>query len=553
MRFRALSSISVTTCYAALDNATECWIYHSPALDDASAGLDLVFLVSGTTDFGWTDTLWIAGRVRGDPRRSPLSCYEVHLGSWRRGEGNRWLCYDELADRLIPYATDLGFTHVELMPAHEHPLDASAGHQPIGLFASTRRFDESFARFVDRCHAAGLGVILDWAPAYFPIDQHRPARFDVTALYEHTDPRQGFPPDWATAGFDFGQAEVVDYLIANALFWFDRYHIDGLRVGALASMLYLDYSRKAGEWLPNRCGGRENLDAIAFLRKLNEAVYARYPGALMVAEESTAWPAVTQPTYSGGLGFGFKWNIGWIHDTLDYLKHESQHRKHHHNNITFGITYAFFENFVLPLSHDELVRGKGSLLARMPGDTWQRFATLRLYYAFMWAHPGKKLLFMGQEFAQGREWDLERELEWGALDIGWHRGVQSLVRDCNREYRVRRALHERDCEADGFRWIAIDGEHSVFAWLRSGGIGAAPVAVVANFTPVPGIRYRIGLPLPGRWREIINSDSAVYGGSNVGNYGVIDAQTSAHNGYPCSAEMTLPPLGALWLVHENGV
>ena len=511
-------------------------------------------IVCATDAFAWTDGEWMAARARADPRRAPMSIYEVHLGSWRRHADGGWLDYDELAAALVPYAADMGFTHIELMPVNEHPLDASWGYQPIGLFAPTSRHGEpaGFARFVDRCHRAGLGVILDWVPAHFPVDEHGLARFDGTALYEHADPRLGFHPDWATAIYDFGRREVVNFLIANALFWLDRYHVDGLRVDAVASMLYLDYSRKAGQWRPNVHGGNENLEAIAFLRKLNEAVYGRHPGAVTIAEESTAWPAVSRPTYTGGLGFGFKWNMGWMHDTLDYLAHEPVHRRWHHDRMTFGLMYAFAENFVLPLSHDEVVHGKGSLLTRMPGDAWRQFATLRAYFAFMWAYPGKKLVFMGQEFAQGREWDFDAGLDWSLLDVGWHRGVQALVRDCNRLYRAMRALHERDCEADGFRWIVVDDrDHSVFAWLRTGGDGAAPVAAVANFTPVPRDRYRIGLPRPGRWREILNTDSALYGGSDRGNAGGVVARQGESHGLPCHAVVTLPPLAVVWFVHEG--
>jgi len=512
-------------------------------------------VVRDTAHFAWTDGDWMAARAARDPRRAPMSIYEVHLGSWRRGDGNRWLTYDELADALVPYAVDMGFTHIELMPVNEHPLDASWGYQPIGLFAPTSRFGEpaGFARFVDRCHRAGLGVLLDWVPAHFPVDPHGLAHFDGTPLYEHADPRQGFHPDWNTAIFDFGRQEVVNYLIANALFWLDRYHVDGLRVDAVASMLHLDYSREAGEWVPNAYGGNENLEAVAFVRKLNEAVYRHHPGAVTIAEESTAWPAVSQPTFAGGLGFGFKWNMGWMHDTLDYMRQQPVHRRWHHNRMTFGLMYAFAENFVLPLSHDEVVHLKGSLLARMPGDAWQQFASLRGYYAFMWAHPGKKLLFMGQEFAQGREWDFEAALEWPLLGIDWHRGVQALVRDCNRAYRAERALHERDCEADGFRWVEVnDALQSVFAWLRFGGDGAPAAAAVVNFTPVPRPGYRIGLPWPGRWREILNTDAGIYGGSGCGNAGAVVADATGSHGYPCSAMVTLPPLGTLWFVHEGG-
>ena len=464
------------------------------------------------------------------------------------------MSYDELADALVPYVTDLGFTHVELMPVSEYPLDASWGYQPIGLFAPTARFGEpdGFARLVDRLHGAGVGVIVDWVPAHFPVDAHGLARFDGTALYEHEDPRLGFHPDWKTAIFNFGRREVVNYLVANALFWLDRYHVDGLRVDAVASMLYLDYSRKAGEWLPNKDGGRENLEAVAFVRRLNEAVYARHPGAITIAEESTAWPGVSQPTFAGGLGFGFKWNMGWMHDTLNYMSEDPVHRRWHHDKMTFGMVYAYTENFVLPLSHDEVVHGKRSLLDRLPGDPWQRFAALRAYYAFMWAYPGKKLLFMGQEFAQGLEWNFDGELDWPLLDVAWHRGVQALVRDCNGLHRRERALHELDCEPGGFRWIVVDdATHSVFAWVRFGGSGARTIAVIANFTPVPRAGYGIGLPHAGRWREILNTDATAYGGSNAGNAGVVAAGPAPRHGYPCSAAVTLPPLGTIWLVHEG--
>jgi 1,4-alpha-glucan branching enzyme len=437
---------------------------------------------------------------------------------------------------------------------NEHPLDASWGYQPIGLFATTARFGEpaGFARFVDRCHRSGLGVILDWVPAHFPVDEHGLARFDGTALYEHADPRQGFHPDWSTAVFDFGRREVANYLIANALFWLDRYHVDGFRVDAVASMLYLDYSREAGEWAPNREGGNTNLEAVAFLKQLNETVYATHPGVITIAEESTSWPAVSHPTSAGGLGFGFKWNMGWMNDTLAYVRQDPVHRRWHHRRVTFGLLYAFAENFLLPLSHDEVVHLKGSLIAKMPGDAWQKFASLRAYLAFMWAHPGKKLLFMGQEFAQGREWNFDTQLDWWQLDIAAHRGVQTLVRDCNAAYRAERALHERDCEPDGFRWIVVDDAgNSVFAWVRLSGGGAPPVAAVVNFTPVPREGYKLGLPLAGRWREILNTDASAYGGSGMGNAGAVVAQEAASHGYPCSATIVLPPLAALWLVHEG--
>ena len=409
----------------------------------------------------------------------------------------RFLTYDELASRLIPYVSELGFTHIELLPVSEHPLDASWGYEPIGLFAPTRRFGDpaGFARFVDRAHAAGLSVILDWVPAHFPTDIHGLAQFDGEPLYEHADPRLGFHPDWNTAIYDFGRREVTAFLTANALFWLDRYHVDGLRVDAVASMLYLDYSRKPGEWLPNSDGGNDNRDAVAFLKRVNELVYAAHPGAVTIAEESTAWPGVSAPTHAGGLGFGFKWNLGFMHDTLAYMAQDPVHRKWHHDRLTFGLLYAFSENFVLPLSHDEVVHGKASLINKMPGDDWQKFANLRAYYGFMWAHPGKKLLFMGQEFAQRREWNEDCSLDFHLLEFPPHKGIQLLVRDLNRLHQTQPALHARDCEPEGFRWIVVDDrEQSVVAFVRYGDAKDPPVVMVANFTPVPRHGYRIGLP-----------------------------------------------------------
>jgi 1,4-alpha-glucan branching enzyme len=526
--------------------------------DPAGFGAELrpstASVVRDTSRFPWTDGDWMSARARRDPRRTPMAIHEVHLGSWRRAEDGGWLDYDQLSDALIPYAVGLGFTHLELTPVSEYPYDPSWGYQPIGLFAPTSRFGEpaGFARFVDRCHQAGLGVILDWVPAHFPTDAHGLAQFDGTALYEHADPRSGLHPDWNTAIFDFGRPEVANYLIANALFWLDRYHVDGLRVDAVASMLYLDYSRREGQWLPNRHGGNENLEAVAFLRKLNETVYAHYPGVITIAEESTSWPLVSAPTHAGGLGFGFKWNMGWMHDTLAYLQQAPVHRRWHHDSITFGLTYAFAENFILPLSHDEVVHGKGSLLARMPGDAWQQFATLRAYYGFLWAYPGKKLLFMGQEFGQRREWNFESGLDWNLLDLPAHRAIQAVVRDCNDAYRVHPALHDQDCIAAGFRWIVVDDAgQSVYAWLRMAADGAPPVAVVSNFTEVPHAGYRIGLPLAGRWREILNTDAAVYGGSNLGNAGGIVARADASHGFSHSAAIMVPPLATMWFVHEG--
>jgi 1,4-alpha-glucan branching enzyme len=486
---------------------------------------------------------------RADARREPISIYEVHAGSWQR-DGERFLTWDEMADRLIPYVVDMGFTHIEFLPVTEHPYDPSWGYQTTGLYAPSARFGppEGFARFVDGAHRAGIGVILDWVPAHFPTDEHGLMRFDGTALYEHEDPRQGFHPDWNTLIYNFGRQEVFAYLINNALYWSEKFHVDGLRVDAVASMLYLDYSRKEGEWVPNQYGGRENLEAVAFLQAMNRAVYGKHPGRVTFAEESTSWPKVSHPVYDGGLGFGFKWNMGWMHDTLHYLAREPIYRKYHHNELTFGLLYAFSENFVLPLSHDEVVHGKGSLIAKMPGDGWQKFANLRAYYAFMWGYPGKKLLFMGQEFAQGQEWSEARGLDWWQLDIPQHRGVQALVRDLNHLYRSRPALHARDCEGEGFEWlIADDHANSVFAWLRNAP-DAPPVVVVSNFTPVPRQGYSLPLPRPGRWREILNTDAEAYGGSGVGNMGVV---TAGHDGSRAQATLTLPPLATIWLELEQ--
>jgi 1,4-alpha-glucan branching enzyme len=506
-------------------------------------------IVTRTDELVWHDDDFLQGRGEGDPRRQPMSIYEVHLGSWRRGEGGRFLTYDELAERLVPYVADLGFTHIELMPINEHPLDASWGYQPIGLFAPTRRFGEpaGFARFVDCAHRHGLGVILDWVPAHFPTDAHGLGRFDGTALYEHADPRRGFHPDWNTAIYNFGRREVSNMLAANALYWLQNYHVDGLRVDAVASMLYLDYSRKPGEWLPNAEGGNQNREAVSFLQQTNVLVYSNCPGATTIAEESTAWPGVSQPVYAGGLGFGFKWNMGWMHDTLDYIGRDPVHRRWHHDKLTFGLLYAFSENFVLPLSHDEVVHGKGSILARMPGDEWQKFANARAYFGFMWGHPGKKLLFMGQEFGQLSEWNFDEELDWPRRQSPPHAGLAALVGDLNRLYRQVEALHVRDCESEGFRWIvADDADQSVYAFIRFGGPNDAPVAITSNFTPVPRLNYRIGLPKPGRWREILNSDALPYGGSGYGNFGSVVAQEVPSHGYSYSAEIAIPPLATIY-------
>ena len=485
-----------------------------------------------------------------DARRQPVSIYEVHAGSWQRHGDGGFLTWDELADRLIPYVVDMGFTHIEFLPITEHPYDPSWGYQTTGLYAPSARFGEpeGFSRFVDGAHRAGLGVILDWVPAHFPTDAHGLARFDGTALYEHADPRKGFHPDWNTAIYNFGRREVLAYLVNNALFWAEKYHLDGLRVDAVASMLYLDYSRKAGEWIPNERGGRENLEAVDFLQKMNAAVYGSHPGIMTIAEESTSWPKVSHPVHEGGLGFGFKWNMGFMHDTLQYMAREPVHRKHHHNDITFGLLYAFSENFVLPLSHDEVVHGKGTLLSKMSGDDWQQFATLRAYYAFMWGYPGKKLLFMGQEFAQRREWSEARALDWELLDAPAHEGVRRLVRNLNRAYRERPVLHARDCEPEGFEWlIADDAQNSVFAWLRKAP-DAPPVAVISNFTPVARSDYRVPLPHTGKWREIVNTDAGDYGGSGQGNGGAVEAV--ADDGGGTAARMSLPPLATIMLEYE---
>ncbi len=511
-------------------------------------------VVARTDRFEWTDAAYLARRKAATARREPIAIYEVHLGSWRKGHDGVYLTYDEIADQLIPYTLDMGFTHIELMPVNEHPLDDSWGYQPVGLFAPTSRHGSpaALARFVDRAHAAGLGVIVDWVPAHFPTDAHGLARFDGTALYEYADPRRGFHPEWNTAIYDFGRREVVNFLTASALYWLDRFHIDGLRVDAVASMLQLDFARKPGEWLPNAEGGNENHEAVALLQRVNILAYGEHPGTLTIAEDSTAWKGVCKPVHEGGLGFGFKWNLGWMHDTLDYLSLDPIHRRWHHNELTFGLLYAFTENFILPLSHDEVVYGKRSIVGRFPGDEWQRFATLRAYYAFMWAFPGKKLLFMGQEFGQVNEWDFHRALDWYLLDHKIHQGVRDCVRDLNHLYRTEPALHARDCEADGFRWIVVDdAPQSVYGWIRMGGPKDAPIVMISNFTAVPRPGYRIGLPQPGVWREIMNTDANPYGGSGVGNLGAVTAVAEPSHGFPASAAVTLPPLATIYLRFDS--
>lgn len=513
--------------------------------------------------FRWTDGDWMQRRARTDARRAPLSVYEMHVASWRQQANDPEHGWDYLARTLVPYVRDLGFTHIELLPIMEHPFGGSWGYQPLSMFAPTARFGppEAFAAFIDRCHAEGLGVILDWVPAHFPTDPHGLVEFDGTALYEHEDPREGLHRDWNTLIYNLGRNEVRGFLLASALHWLEHFHIDALRVDAVASMLYRDYSREAGQWVPNQFGGRENLEAVAFLRELNTVVHERCPGAMTIAEESTAWPGVTAPVERGGLGFTFKWNMGWMHDTLQYLSHETVHRPWHHHNMTFGMVYAWSEAFMLPLSHDEVVHGKGSMILKAPGDDWQRFANLRAYYGFMWAHPGKKLLFMGGEIAQWREWNHDAELDWSLLDSPQpgHRGMQTLVRDLNRLYRETPALHVADCDPAGFNWVVGDDhQNSIFAFLRRGASspassdasGAGPrdvVLVVVNMTPVPRHGYRLGVPFAGRWLECLNTDAACYAGSNLGNGGEVHASATPSHGHPASLSLVVPPLAAVFL------
>ncbi|MEM7693906.1 MAG: 1,4-alpha-glucan branching protein GlgB [Pseudomonadota bacterium] len=507
-------------------------------------------VIHGLPQYDWHDLAWMKTRSKKNDQSAPVSIYEVHLGSWRRGEGNSHLSYEALAQELVAYVKDMGFTHIELLPVCEHPFSGSWGYQPIGLYAPTSRFGppEGFCKLVEAAHKADLGIIVDWVPAHFPTDSHGLGLFDGTHLYEHADPREGFHRDWNTLIYNIGRREVHNFLEANGMFWLEHYHVDGLRVDAVASMLYRDYSRDEGQWVPNVHGGRENLENIAFFRSLNKRVAESGAGAMTAAEESTAFPGVSRPTEGGGLGFDYKWNMGWMHDTLNYMAKDPIHRQYHHNDLTFGLIYAFSENFILPLSHDEVVHGKGSLIAKMPGDKWQRFANLRAYFTFMWTHPGKKLLFMGGEFAQLREWNHDQSLDWHLLVDPMHKGVQDLVRDLNGLYKSTEALHAKDCVPDGFEWIdAANAAQSVFVYARYGADGA-PAVVVLNMTPVPRQNYRIGFPHGGRWREAINSDAAHYGGSNVGNSGEIFVDEVPFHGKPTSAEVTLPPLGAVVFV-----
>ncbi len=500
--------------------------------------------------YGWGDDEWMRSRRRANALDAPISVYEVHLGSWMRdpSDPGRWLTYRELAAKLPKYVHDMGFTHVELLPVTEHPFDGSWGYQTVGYFAPTSRFGspQDFMALVDALHRAGIGVILDWVPAHFPRDEHGLGFFDGTHLYEHEDPRQGVHQDWGTFVFNYGRKEVVSFLLSNALFWLDVYHIDGLRVDAVASMLYLDYSRKSGEWIPNRYGGNENLEAIDFLRRFNAIVYEHHPDVVTIAEESTAWPMVSRPVYLGGLGFGLKWNMGWMHDMLHYASLDPVHRKYHHNNLTFGMLYAFNENFVLPFSHDEVVHGKGSMRRKMPGDDWQKFANLRVLYGYMFAHPGKTMLFQGAEIGQAEEWSHDRSVDWKVLDYPLASGLQRWVRDLNTFVRGEPALHEIDFEAAGFDWIDCnDNEQSVISFVRWDRDRSRPVVCVYNFTPVPRHNYRIGVPEPGTWEEALNSDAPLYGGSGQGNFGRVESSPVAAHGHDQSINITVPPLGAV--------
>jgi len=500
--------------------------------------------------FRWHDAEWLARRRQTNWLEQPISIYEVHLGSWRRpgDDPSRWLSYRDLAHQLVEYCTEMGYTHIELLPVSEHPLSASWGYQTTGYYAATARYGtpHDLMYFIDLCHQHGIGVIIDWVPAHFPRDGHGLRRFDGTALYEHEDPRRGEHRDWGTLIFNYGRHEVRNFLIANALFWFDKYHVDGLRVDAVASMLYLDYSRREGEWLPNEYGGRENLQAIAFLKEFNEQVHLQFPGALTIAEESTAWPSVSRPTYLGGLGFSLKWNMGWMNDTRRYMHHDPVHRKYHHNELTFSLIYAFHENFVLPLSHDEVVHGKGSLLDQMPGDLWQKFANLRLLYSYMWTHPGKKLLFMGNEFGQWNEWNYDESLQWHLLQWSSHQGVQRCVADLNRIYRREKALHEVDFDYHGFEWIDCHNhDDSTLCYVRRAKDPRDFLVVCCNFTPVPRLNYRYGVPELCWYEEIFNSDSMYYGGSNMGNFPGAMAEPQESHGRPQSIVITLPPLATV--------
>lgn len=510
-------------------------------------------VVADLAAYRWGDGAWMQQRAARDPLRQPMTIYEVHMGSWRRKDGDAWLTYRELADELVPYLQGMGYTHVELMPISEHPLDMSWGYQVTGYYAPTSRFGspQDFMYFVDTCHQHGIGVILDWVPAHFPKDGHALSYFDGTHLYEHADLRQGQHPDWGTYIFNYGRSEVRNFLISNALFWLKVYHIDGLRVDAVSSMVYLDFSRKDGEWVPNKYGGNENLEAVQFLQEFNAVVHEECPGVVTIAEESTAWPMVSRPTYLGGLGFTLKWNMGWMHDTLDYMQKDPVYRRWAHNQVTFSLAYAFSENFVLSLSHDEVVHGKGSLINKMAGDWWQKFATLRACYALQATHPGKKLLFMGQEIGQWQEWSEARSLDWHLLEFPMHRMLQDWVRELNMLVQSQPSLYEMDFEPDGFRWIeANDADQSIFTYLRFARDRRDFLLVVLNFTPMPRYEYRIGAPQPGYYHELLNSDAGVYGGGNIGNLGRVESVAWPWHGWPQSIALTVPPLAAVILKHE---
>jgi 1,4-alpha-glucan branching enzyme len=501
-------------------------------------------------DYEWGDEDWMANRGARNALDAPLSIYEMHLGSWRRRPDGEFMSYPEIAEALTAYVLEMGFTHVELMPVTEHPFYGSWGYQTTGYFAATSRYGtpQELMFLIDHLHRHGIGVILDWVPSHFPADAHGLAQFDGTHLFEHADPRQGFHPEWNSSIFNYGRHEVSSFLLSSALFWLDRFHVDGLRVDGVASMLYLDYARKHGEWIPNKHGGRENLEAVEFLRRLNEAVYRDYPDTMTIAEESTAWPMVSRPTWLGGLGFGMKWNMGWMHDTLAYASEDPVHRSYHHGQLTFSLWYAFNENFVLPFSHDEVVHGKGSLIGKMPGDDWQKFANLRVLYGYMWTHPGKKLLFMGCEFGQRREWAHDGELEWWVAEHGDHGGLQRWVADLNRFYRNEPALYELDFAAEGFQWVdGSDATNSVIAFLRKPRGGGPAVLVVCNFTPIPRTNYMVGVPTAGLWKEILNSDATIYGGSGWGNLGGVGSAPVAAHGHLQSLALTLPPLSTIIL------
>jgi len=506
-----------------------------------------------TSAYQWCDQAWMARREGSNWRHDAISIYEVHLGSWRRDEYGNFMNYRELASALVEHLAQTGFTHIELLPITEHPLDASWGYQTTGYFAPTSRYGEpdDFRFFVDHCHQHNIGVLLDWVPAHFPKDGYALARFDGTALYEHQDPRRGEHRDWGTLIYNYGRNEVRNFLLSSAIYWLEEFHLDGLRVDAVASMLYHDYSRSQGEWLPNVFGGRENLEAVDFVRELNTVTHARYPGTMMFAEESTAWPGVSRPVDTGGLGFSMKWNMGWMHDSLRYMQNEPVHRKYHHNDLTFGLLYAFTENFVLPFSHDEVVHGKASMLYKQPGDEWQRFANLRVLYTYMFTFPGKKLLFMGNEIAQGNEWNFDSSIDWYLLDYEYHRGMRTLVNDLNRLYREQSELHRYDFDHQGFEWIDCNAsDESVLSYLRRDDTGFMVIAL--NFTPVPRHGYRIGVPEAGQYEVLLNSDSSYYGGSDVGDYGQLGAEPVSWNGRPHSLNITLPPLGGVVLQHRNG-